>query len=519
MKPGRVPILNPIIVFLLLHLSLTSAGQVPQGRIVINEYMPWTDNNCSVTSEFVELMNFGPGPMNIGCYILTDGDYSITIPPNTILQPGQFYVIAGQDLIPKSCANIDSAIHASLNWNTCNCTSGPIPTTGDGLFTDGGSSNEQVVLLDPNLNVVDAVVRALPAEPSSSITTASINGGCASKTFNLDLMNVRYETLGMSTGRGNSFARKLDGDCGWVKDPQQSANATNNTSGVISNATYTLTVVKSMDCDTNHGVIDVYVSVTDSTQMFPMNYTIAYDANKDGVFDFSDQYSYGIDSTPPSITILGLPLGRYKITVASVNGCFLKTFDVTILKCSGVLNNRQLVYFKLAQKDERTRTLEWEINETELIQSIEVQKSTDGQYFTTSSRLNDLQLKGLRIFDQIVPAASGIHYYRLKIINKDGSVYYSNIISATEEDTRINKVWPNPGKDKINLQLSSEHNENAQFNIFNAAGSRVKTGNLKLQQGVNQFTVSIEQLPAGIYHLTVAAHGEDQPISVQFVKH
>jgi hypothetical protein len=348
----------------LLHFNIQSFGQAVQGRVVINEYMPWTDNNCSVTSEFVELMNFGPGPMNIGCYILTDGDFSITIPPNTILLPGQFYVIAGQDIIPKPCANIDSTIHASLNWNTCNCTSGTIPTTGEGLFTDGGSGNEQVVLLDPNLNIVDAVVRALPAESSANITTASLSSGCTSRAFDLDLMNVRYETLGMSTGRGNSFARKLDGDCGWEKDPQQSANATNNTSGVISDANYTLTIVKSMDCDTSHGVIDIYVSISDTISVFPMNYTIAYDANKDGVFDFSDQYSYGVDSTPPSITILGLPLGRYKVTVASVNGCYLKTFDVSILQCTGVLNQQPLVYFKLVQSDARSRTLEWQMNET-----------------------------------------------------------------------------------------------------------------------------------------------------------
>ena len=61
-----------------------------QGKVVINEYMSWPSNGCGVTSEFIELLNYGPGPMNIGCYIITEGDYSITIPANTILQPGAF---------------------------------------------------------------------------------------------------------------------------------------------------------------------------------------------------------------------------------------------------------------------------------------------------------------------------------------------------------------------------------------------------------------------------------------------
>src|SRR5206468_161265 len=114
---------------------------------------------------------------------------------------------------------------------------------GDGFFTDGGSANEQVVLLDPNLNLVDAVVRSLPAEPSSNITTSSLGGTITPKTFNLGLMNIPYEVLGMSTGRGNSFGRKLDGDCGWMKSPSQSAHATNNTNGAVSDVSYQFSIV------------------------------------------------------------------------------------------------------------------------------------------------------------------------------------------------------------------------------------------------------------------------------------
>lgn len=66
-----------------------------QGRVVINEYMPWPGSTCGTTAEFVELLNFGPGPMNIGCYMLTDGDYSSVFPMSYILaidsnQNGQF---------------------------------------------------------------------------------------------------------------------------------------------------------------------------------------------------------------------------------------------------------------------------------------------------------------------------------------------------------------------------------------------------------------------------------------------
>ncbi|MFL5808317.1 MAG: lamin tail domain-containing protein [Flavisolibacter sp.] len=512
MRTKRIHIqtLLTLIAFFVIKTSCS------QGRVVINEYLPWTSNGCGATSEFVELMNFGPGPINIGCYILTDGDYSVTIPPNTILQPGEFYVIAGQDVLNTPCANIDSTVHANLNWNSCGCTSAPIPTTGDGFFTDGGAANEQVVLLDANLKVVDAVVRAFPAEPSSLITTSNV-GGCGSKTFNLDQMSINYETLGMSTGRGNSFARKLDGDCGWVKDPQQSGHATNNTPGETSSVTYSLSIVKSMDCDTTHGTIDIFVNVGDYTgPMFPMNYTVAFDANNDGKFDFSDTYTYGTDSTPPSIEITGLPLGRYRVTVGSVNGCFLTTFNITILECRTVLPV-QLAYFKLLEQKPNSETFEWQINQMELIRSVQLEKSIDGRNFISATKMDSLHLSGTRIFEQTVPGNNQFNFYRLRLTDINGRVNFSNVINTTQQQLKASRVWPNPARDEINFQFSTVSASEAQYQLRSIAGAVLRTGVFSSQAGTNTLKLPLNGLPAGMYQLSVISWGV--PISFRFVKH
>lgn len=476
--------------------------------------MPWTLNGCGSTAEFVELMNFGPGPINIGCYILTDGDYSVTIPPNTILQAGEFYVIAGQDVIGFPCANIDSTIHSDLNWNSCGCTSAPIPTTGDGFFTDGGFANEQVVLLDPNLKVVDAVIRDLPAEPSSAITTSNI-GGCGSKTFDLDTMSVNYEILGMSTGRGNSFARKLDGDCGWVKDPQQSGNATNNTPGETSDVSYTLTIVQSMDCNQTHGSIDITVNVGGYTNpVFPMNYIVAYDADNNGIFDFSDTYTYGADSTPPSVNITGLPLGRYKITVSSVTGCFLHTFDVTILQCNPLLP-AGLIYFKLLQQQSKSLTFEWLIGDVSPMKSIYLEKSVDGISYAAASALDVSNLSGQRLFTQTIPKDNQSNFYRLRLIDNSGKVSYSTVIKTSLRSPVLLKAGPNPVNEKLLLQVNSPVNKNLFYSIYNFSGQKVSEGQLKLKEGMNAVEVPVHNLRSGIYQLLSA---DDQFFSFRFIK-
>jgi len=504
-----------IRAFLLLFSSIfylnSSFGQ---GRVVINEYMPWTLNGCGATAEFVELMNFGPGPINLGCYILTDGDYAVTIPPNTILQPGDYYVLAGQDVIGFPCANIDSTIHADLNWNSCGCTSAPIPTTGDGFFTDGGFASEQMVLLDPNLKVIDAVIRDLPAETNSVITTSNI-GGCG-KTFTLDTMAINYEILGMSTGRGNSFARKLDGDCGWVKDPQQSGNATNNTPGETSDVSYSLSVVKAMDCDNTHGSIDIFISVGAYTEpVFPMKYIIALDADNNGIFDFSDTYTYGADSTPPSISITGLPLGHYRITVESVSGCFLRTFDVSILQCTPVLST-QLVYFKLLPQQQNNLAFEWLVGDASQLQSAHLEKSIDGTSYIIASSLESLNFSGSRIFTQTIANDNRYGFYRLRLTHKNGTISYSKVIKINRRNNLLQSAGANPVVDKLELQLQSLLNENVSYVIYDMKGGKLREGKLQVKTGPNSIQIPVSNLHPGIYQLILS---RPEPLSFRFVKH
>ncbi|HVG14243.1 MAG TPA: lamin tail domain-containing protein, partial [Chitinophagaceae bacterium] len=312
------------IVRALLCLSLFLSVHfyaIGQGRVVVNEFMAWS--GCNTSSEFIEIMNFGPGPMNIGCYIITNGSYSVTIPPNTILRAGQYYVLSGHNSLPKDCGNIDSTIVVDLNWNTCNCIDKPI-TSPDGFMTDGGSANEKIVILDPQLNIIDAVSRKLPQSSSVSITTPSLSGACTSKTFDLDLMSIAYENIGQSTGINNSYSRKVDGDCGWDKTPAISAKGPNKT-GLTSSASYSFSTLSASECNLTTGSISITVNAPDVASLFPMNYLLAYDADSNGVFDATDTYKYGIDSTAANININKLAYGRYRITVGSVLGCNLKT--------------------------------------------------------------------------------------------------------------------------------------------------------------------------------------------------
>jgi hypothetical protein len=145
-------------------------------------------------------------------------------------------------------------------------------------MTDGGWATEQMVLLSPGGVVIDAVARGIPAEVSTTILSNSLGGFCPPRRFNLDLMGITYETIGESAGRGNSIARKLDGDCGWVKDTQQSGGATNNTPGESSVFSVSMFITEELNC--TGGTAKFVVNNSNASIYFPLDYILGMDVDQ-----------------------------------------------------------------------------------------------------------------------------------------------------------------------------------------------------------------------------------------------
>jgi hypothetical protein len=508
-------------VFLLITQTCFAQAQ---GKVVVNEYMPWTGTSCGTTAEFVELQNYGPGPVDISCYILTTGIYSITIPKNTVLQPGDYYILAGQSFLPNNCANVDSAgvgVSVDLDWNSCNCTNLPIPTTGNGLMTDGGSGNTPLVLLDPALNIIDAVSRQTPSEPINTITSATTADGCVGKTFNIATMNPTYEVLGMAPGRANSFSRALDGDCNWMKDPQQSGNASNSRGDRTTDISYEFDMVNPTSCNDNpSGSVSIYVKHSNYASIFPMTYTIALDSDKDGRFEFEDQYTSVMDNEPPFIEIDNLPVGHFRVTVASSKGCYLRSFDFNIINCNpGVLPVR-LVYFKNKGTHNQYQELEWMLQDVQNLQSIVLEKSGDRNTYEPVKIFANETARGSKLYSYTFPTASSPIYFRLKITQKDGQTFYSSVVNPFSGNKAANnRISPNPARDKINLQLFSEDKGRVAYIIYNINGLAVARGNFTLIAGSNNLYLPVQFLSAGTYQLQVTGLSpKEQPISFRFVK-
>lgn len=191
------PAFDPYASGISLGTAGTAVGTTPptttaSGRVFINEFVPRpgagtcgtlgiTPNGASPNSgEWIELYNAGPSFVDISGWIVSDGDWTATIPAGVLLNTGTYYLIGGGGTF---CS---SGVLPDLNIETCNCTT-VSPTTQDIMnLTDGG---EQLALYDCSGNYIDGVLwnvgQGLPDVTANIAPATGCGNYILSKSVNL----------------------------------------------------------------------------------------------------------------------------------------------------------------------------------------------------------------------------------------------------------------------------------------------------------------------------------------------
>jgi hypothetical protein len=493
------PLVKRIYLFVYISLAcfLLPAASHAQGRLVINEFMAWPGESCPVTAEFIELKNMGPGPMNIGCYVITDGDFAITIPANTILGPGEFYVLGGQDVINAPCANLTRNVTVNLNWSTCGCTNAPIPTTGQGLLTDGGAAGEQLVLFNPTGSIIDAVVRKISNIESSSTITSKTTASCTGFSFDLDNLSIIYEEIGESQGRGNSFARKIDGDCLWVKETQQNGGSTNNTAGEAATLTMTETYAINENCTGGSATFTVTNTSPTPASFFPFTYIMGFDNNGDGIFDNNDFYTNGTDNTAPSIQLTGLSLGSYNIVLEPATGCNQKFFTFDIGPCiTMAIKLKQFTGTNIGKLNRFNIDIETDAD----MKMLTLESSFDGVKFNKVASIPFADRVGLQNIVYNSEAGSET-YFRLAMTDDKNKTSYSNIVNLVKasNNKQLFSIAPNPFTEFLGLSQYTTKEDVLLINIMSPAGQVVLADRYALKVGQNNIRLLTSKLAKGLY--------------------
>jgi hypothetical protein len=164
--------------------------------------------------------------------------------------------------------------------------------------------------------------------------------------------------------------------------------------------------------------------------------------------------------------------------------------------------------------------LDWSIASQASLDHIDIEESNDAATYTLFRKFATVSAGDYSVN---VPQQSPSAYYRLKLINKDGSYSYSDVAIATLNCTPQSKLelYPNPLKSGSTTILYNSTNTNeagsASVTVMDVYGRRLINQSVTIITGTNTMNINCDQLPAGQYYIQITgSNWKSDPL--KFVK-
>ena len=154
--------------------------------------------------------------------------------------------------------------------------------------------------------------------------------------------------------------------------------------------------------------------------------------------------------------------------------------------------------------------------------SIIIEKSLDGTSFTT---ITTLSAKGSKTnsyaYTSLVAPSTSTVYYRLKLVNNDGSFMYSKTITLNANASVKNlsaEIYPNPiSNAALKVSLYAVKEGGATINIIDNNGKVVITQKVQANKGINNYSISaFTTIRAGVYMVNIVS--KDASVNKKVVK-
>jgi hypothetical protein len=134
----------------------------------------------------------------------------------------------------------------------------------------------------------------------------------------------------------------------------------------------------------------------------------------------------------------------------------------------------------------------------------EIERSTDGINFARigekAAAGNSATEKNYTYGDPSM--ATSVYYYRLKMVDLDGKVTYSNIARVNKSTVKTIKTFPNPVTDVINVEFANSKGSYT-LSLVNQAGQEVKAIKADITNTTQYVRMERGNLATGMYYVRV----------------
>lgn len=216
--------------------------------------------------------------------------------------------------------------------------------------------------------------------------------------------------------------------------------------------------------------------------------------------------TFSPNANDPNATANNLVLGDNNLTWTVSNGpCNNAYYGITIFRTPAL--PLDLVSFTGSPRNSGIQLL-WETANEINVKHFEVESSDDAIRFATIATVAAQgNISNHYTLTDLQPHQENQVYYRLKMVDMDGSSRYSDVISvqnAGSQPAWEAIVFPNPvasGK-QLTLRLSDCPESKIHITLWNTSGEKMSEAWFDARNGAREYTMKMaEKLPAGIYHL------------------
>jgi len=164
--------------------------------------------------------------------------------------------------------------------------------------------------------------------------------------------------------------------------------------------------------------------------------------------------------------------------------------------------------------------LSWQVADLTNFSHFEIERSIDAIHYekigTVQYVVEPKAQLNYQFTDKAVLAPSGMRYYRLRLLDKNGSYSLSKVVSLNFNDSSPLQVivYPNPSKDKFTLKIDGAGTIAIDMVITSVDGRQVMNRKVNLIGG--SAIVDTRKLSAGIYFLSTKLNGRTKVI--KFIK-
>ena len=159
----------------------------------------------------------------------------------------------------------------------------------------------------------------------------------------------------------------------------------------------------------------------------------------------------------------------------------------------------RLINFSAALNAQSDVSLEWKVAEQVNIIRYEIERKLDGNNYTTIAVVNANTQNEFTYHFTDTHTFTGTCFYRLKIIDHDGSVTYSKVVNVQLLPKSSVSLYPVPASENIIIQTPGQLYLNSSAILIDNSGRPIL--NLMIQN--NRQSINISRLSNGMYYLVL----------------